>query len=118
MSYLLIAFMLLSTPAYAITASWYSEESCAREGTSGIMANGEEFDDEKLTCASWDYDFGTILEVTAVKTGKTVRVIVTDRGPAKWLYARGREIDLSRKSFFQIAPLEWGVTEVTITEVK
>ena len=39
------------------TASYYTVASCAREGTSGIMANGRRLNDEKLTAASWFYPF-------------------------------------------------------------
>ena len=36
----------LDSTAQGGVASWYSEESCKREGTSGIMANGKEFNTE------------------------------------------------------------------------
>jgi len=98
-------------------ASWYSEESCRREGTSGIMANGKEFKDENFTCASWDYPFGTLLRVTNTENGKEIYCEVTDRGPSKRLYRQGRTLDLSKSAFNRIASLEQGVIKVKVVEI-
>ena len=96
------------------TASWYSAASCQREGTSGIMANGRRLDDEAYTAASWDYPFGTNLRVCAPVYRTCADVEVTDRGPARGLYRRGRVLDLSRAAFLRLAPLSRGVIEVTV----
>ena len=97
---------------WAETASYYTVESCKREGTSGVMANGEPLNDEGLTCASWDFDFGTILMVTNLDNGLSTRVEVTDRGPNKRLYNKGRTIDLSKKAFSEIADLKQGIIQI------
>ena len=120
---LVVAVVLIvcvrSCKAEEITkASWYSVESCKREGTSGIMANGEILDDNKLTCASWDYDFGTLLKITNLENNKSVIVEVTDRGPAWRLYYTSRTIDLSKKAFETIADLDKGVIRIIIKEIK
>jgi len=99
-------------------ASWYSRESCRREGTSGIMANGKELQDEDYTCAIWGQKFGTIIKVTNIETGASIQVMVTDRGPAKRLVKKGRVIDLSRASFQAICPLEKGLCKVKIEIIK
>ena len=101
-----------------LTASWYSVESCKREGTSGIMANGRKLNDEKFTCASWDYPFGTILKITNLRSGKCVLAVVTDRGPSKKLYRKGRILDLSKSAFSQIANLKQGLVPVKIEVIK
>jgi rare lipoprotein A len=93
-------------------ASYYSYE-CAKLP----MANGRPFDPEKRTCASWFYDFGTILSVRSLDTGRTTRVIVTDRGPNKRLVKVGRVIDLSKRAFEDICDLEKGLTRVEVTVV-
>jgi rare lipoprotein A len=95
---LVMAFCFASQAAGAphLTASYYTLASCLREGTSGIMANGRRLNDNDLTCASWDYRFGTRLRVTNCHNGKSVVVVVTDRGPAKRLYRKGCVVDLSR----------------------
>lgn len=91
-------------------ASYYSYE-CAELP----MANGEPFDPEMRTCASWFYDFGTVLSVQSLETGRTTRVVVTDRGPNKRLVKRGRVIDLSKRAFEDICDLEKGLTKVIVT---
>ena len=103
------------------TASWYSVESCKREGTSGIMANGHALKDDALTAASWDYPFGSWLAVSTVTAQglqRTVRVQVSDRGPSKRLYKSGRIIDLSKAAFLALAPLPQGVIPVTVTVLR
>lgn len=90
-------------------ASYYSYE-CARLP----MANGKPFDPENRTCASWFYDFGTVLIVKSLDTGLSTEVVVTDRGPNKRLVREGRIIDLSKRAFQDICRLEKGLTRVAI----
>jgi len=104
-------------PAFATKCSWYSQESCRREGTSGINADGTRFDDTDFSCASWDYPFGTSLLVTNPVNQKSVIVVVKDRGPAKRLYRQGRKLDLSKSAFKSIAPLKLGVITVRVREL-
>jgi len=117
---LALSILFLSFPAYAFTteASYYTVESCKREGTSGIMANGRRLDDERYTCATWDYAFGTKLRITNLQNGKSCCVEVTDRGPAKRLYKKGRKLDLSKKAFSSISDLRKGLITVEIKEVQ
>jgi rare lipoprotein A (peptidoglycan hydrolase) len=90
-------------------ASYYSYE-CAYQP----MANGKIFDPERRTCASWFYDFGTVLIVKSLETGRSTEVVVTDRGPNKRLVKQGRIIDLSKRAFQDICRLERGLTRVSI----
>lgn len=92
-------------------ASYYSYE-CANQP----MANGRMFDPEKRTCASWFYDFGTVLVVKSLDTGRSTEVVVTDRGPNKRLVRQGRIIDLSKRAFQDICRLEKGLTRVAVTK--
>ena len=110
----LVILFLTGSTAFAETASWYSVESCKREGTSGICANGEVLDDEAYTCAVWDKKFGTKLKVTNLENGLSVIVVVTDRGPAKRLVRQGRTIDLSRAAFRAIANLKSGIIQIKV----
>lgn len=93
-------------------ASYYSYE-CAKNP----MANGQPFDPEKRTAASWFYDFGTVLVVTSLDTGLSTEVVVTDRGPNRRFVKQGRIIDLSKRAFEDICDLRQGLTAVEI-EVK
>jgi hypothetical protein len=80
-------------PAHVSTglASWYS----ARAGT----------------CASPTLAFGTVVTVTDVSTGATVRCTVDDREA----HNPGRVIDLAPTTFSQLARLVVGVIEVRLT---
>jgi len=110
----LVILFLTGSTAFAETASWYSVESCKREGTSGICANGEVLDDEAYTCAVWDKKFGTKLKVTNLENGLSVIVVVKDRGPAKRLVRQGRTIDLSKAAFRAIANLKSGIIQIKV----
>lgn len=86
------------------------------------MANRQPFDPDRLTAASWFYPLGTRLRVTLKPIGSrdvppSVVVIVTDRGPAKYLVRKGRKIDLSAAAFAQLSQPELGLIEVTIAPV-
>ncbi len=67
-------------------ASWYGAEFHGKP-----TASGEIFDMNKLTCAHREFPFGSVLEVTNVANGKTVKCVVNDRGP----FVSGRDLDLS-----------------------
>jgi uncharacterized protein YabE (DUF348 family) len=74
-------------------ASWYS------------FAPGSGF-----TAAHPWLPFGTVVTVKNLSNGKTVQVVINDRGPFG-----GRVIDLSSEAFAQIAPLGAGVCQVRLT---
>lgn len=88
-------------------ASFYGKEHRGRP-----MANGAPFDPEAMTAAGWDWPLGTRLLVTHGE--RSVVVLLTDRGPARKLRARGRVLDLSRAAFARLAPLSAGVIEVRV----
>jgi len=67
-------------------------------------ASGQKFDNNKLTAAHKTLKFGTKVKVTNPKNQKSVIVTVNDRGP----FTKGREIDLSKKAFFEIAGSKYG----------
>ncbi|MBS1535470.1 MAG: septal ring lytic transglycosylase RlpA family protein [Bacteroidetes bacterium] len=78
-----------------VHASYYANKFNGRR-----TASGKRFDNNKYSAAHRKFPFGTILRITNEETGKFVFVEVTDRGP----FSRGREIDLSKKAFMEIAP--------------
>lgn len=75
-------------------ASYYADKFNGRRTASGIR-----FDNKKYTAAHRKFPFGTKLKVTNETNGKWVIVEVTDRGP----FVKGREIDLSKRAFMDIA---------------
>lgn len=112
--------MLVSSAKAELTlqkgfASWYGEELRGR-----LMANGEPFDPDKLTAASWFYPLGTRVRVTVSSPyfeARSVLVTITDRGPAKSLVRQGRVIDLGRAAFRKLAEPDLGLVEVTVRPV-
>jgi rare lipoprotein A len=63
-----------------------------------------------LTAAHPWLPFGTVVTVENLASGRTVQVVINDRGPFG-----GRIIDLSDEAFARIAPLSQGVCQVRLT---
>lgn len=70
-----------------------------------LTASGIPYDMNDLTAAHRELEFGTRVEVTYLKTGKSVIVTINDRGP----YVDGRIIDLSRAAAQQIGLYHDGI---------
>jgi rare lipoprotein A len=70
-------------------ASWYGRWFRGR-----LTANGEIFDDTKLTAAHRTLPLATQVRVTNLENGKSIEVKVNDRGP----YIAGRVLDLSTRA--------------------
>ena len=91
--------------------AWSGLASFYGEGFDGkLTANGERFDRTKLTAAHKTLPFGTCLKVTAVESGRSVKVRVNDRGP----YVAGRIIDLSEGAAKVIGITDQGVAQVRL----
>ena len=102
----LIILILISQTACGKVVSWYGRGFEGKTTASGYL-----FDSKQFTCASNSHPFGTVLKVTNVDNGKSVVVVVTDRGGFTKL---GRDIDLSRAAFSKIANLNAGLIKVKI----
>jgi uncharacterized protein YabE (DUF348 family) len=63
-----------------------------------------------LTAAHPWLPFGTVVTVTNVASGRSIRVVINDRGPFG-----GRIIDLSQEAFSALASLGTGVIDVRLT---
>jgi len=70
-------------------ASWYGEDFHGK-----YTANGEVFDLNALTAAHRTLPMPSIVQVTNLENGRTLKLRVNDRGP----YLRGRIIDVSRRA--------------------
>lgn len=98
------------TPAWSQEglASWYG----GGDGFDGKpTASGEIFDTFQFTAAHRDLPLGTLVDVTNVETGATVRVRINDRGP----FVHGRVIDLSRAAAQRVGVIGPGVAMVRLT---
>ena len=88
-------------------ATWYGAALAGH-----TTASGERFDPSKLTAAHRSLPFGTLVDVTRVDTGQSVRVRITDRGP---FGHEERIIDLSHEAAKELGILKAGVTRVKVT---
>jgi rare lipoprotein A len=89
-------------------ASFYSNKFNGRR-----TANGEIFDQKKLTCACNVLPLGTWIKVTNLKNGKTVIVKVNDRIHPKMK----RIVDLSRAAAQKLGYISNGLTRVKVEPV-
>jgi rare lipoprotein A len=90
--------------------SYYADKFNGR-----LTASGKIFSNYGYTCAAIScYKFGDLLLVTNIYTGRSVKVVVTDRGN----FARfGRTLDLSKRAFAEIANPYHGLCTVTIEKI-
>ena len=86
-------------------ASWYGPGFQGNE-----TANGETFDQKKMTAAHPSLPMGTRATVTNLENNKKVEVRINDRGP----YVGDRAIDLSRAAAKKLDMEEDGTTQVKI----
>ncbi|NPU65568.1 septal ring lytic transglycosylase RlpA family protein [Bradyrhizobium sp. 83012] len=87
-------------------ASYYSEGQ--------KTASGERFNPSELTAAHRSLPFGTRLQVTNVKTGRSVVVRVNDRGP----FVQGRVVDVSYSAAQALGMVNTGVAPVKVSVVR
>ena len=93
-----------------VKASYYGENHHGRK-----TASGEIFNMYKYTAAHKYLKFGTMIKVTSLETDKSVIVRINDRGP----FIKGRDLDLSKSAFFEIAPSRLsGIMKVKIEIIK
>ena len=86
-------------------ASYYGERFDGRRTASGVR-----FDMNAMTAAHRTLAFGTQVKVTNKANGRSVYVVVNDRGP----FVGGRTIDLSKGAAREIGMLGSGVAPVRL----
>lgn len=89
-------------------ASWYGKFHQGRK-----TASGTRFNQNALTAAHPTLPLGTEATVTNLETGKSVDVIINDRGP----YVKGRDIDLSKAAAQKLGVTKHGAAAVKIEAV-
>ncbi|MEO1694618.1 MAG: septal ring lytic transglycosylase RlpA family protein, partial [Pseudomonadota bacterium] len=75
------------------------------------LASGGRFNPNALTAAHKTLPFGTRVRVKNLNNGRTVTVVINDRGP----YIRGRIIDLSKRAAGVVGMQGSGVAPVLVT---
>ena len=86
-------------------ASWYGKHWRGRKTASGMV-----FDERQLTAASLVLPLATRARVTNVQNGRSVDVLVNDRGP----YAGNRVTDLSERAATALGMTKSGLAQVVI----
>ena len=89
--------------------SYYADKFNGRPTASGAL-----YRPGKLTAAHNTLPFGTEITVTNVRNGRSVNVVVNDRGP----HVKGRIVDVSRKAADRLGLVEAGVVPVQLKVVK
>jgi rare lipoprotein A len=89
-------------------ASFYGNESGSK------TASGQRFNQNAMTAAHRSLPFGTLVRVTNLGNGRTVVVVVDDRGP----FVRGRVIDLSLAAARRLGMVRDGVVPVRLEVVR
>jgi rare lipoprotein A len=106
-------------PPVAVERTEHGEPVIVHEGEASFYggefhgkttASGETFDQNKPTAASRELPLGTKATVTNQENGKSIEVIVNDRGP----YVDGRVIDLSKNAAKKLDMIENGVAPVRV----
>ncbi|HCK09681.1 MAG: septal ring lytic transglycosylase RlpA family lipoprotein [Gemmatimonadetes bacterium] len=96
--------------AYQIgKASYYAHKFHGRQ-----TANGEIFDMYGLSAAHRELPLGTVIRVTHLGNGRSLKLRVNDRGP----FVPGRILDLSLGAAQKLDMVEEGVAEVRIDIIR
>lgn len=108
------------TPSAGSPASWkkFREEGKASYYANSLhgrkMANGQPYRKGKMTAAHKQLPLGTKVKVTNPRTGRSVKVTITDRGP----FVKGRIVDLSLKAARKMNMVDAGVIPVRLKVVR
>jgi rare lipoprotein A (peptidoglycan hydrolase) len=86
-------------------ASWYGKSFQGKPTASGSV-----FNPHRLTAAHRTIDLGSTVKVTELRTGRSVVVRITDRGP----FSPGRDIDLSYAAARKLGIVRRGVARVRL----
>jgi rare lipoprotein A len=77
-------------------------------------ASGVKFDHRKAVAAHRTYPFGTVARVKNLENGKSVSVVIVDRGPFGKNWREGAIIDLSRTAAQKLGMIHDGQVRVRI----
>ena len=107
--YFIFASIILTTTSVVSHAA-SDQSGIASVYSGGLTANGERAVPTRLTAAHRSLPFGTMVQVTNTRNGRSVVVRINDRGP----FIRGRVIDLTPAAaqaigFSGLAPVQLDV---------
>ena len=82
------------------------------------MANGKEFKDDSMVCASWDFPLNTLVRIINIVGGNSIIVRVSDRTARRF---KGKRIDLSKGAMQALGgrrALKKGLLQVSVERIK
>ncbi|MEA3640554.1 MAG: septal ring lytic transglycosylase RlpA family protein [Lamprobacter sp.] len=99
--------LMAAKPGQVMTgvASYYHDSLHGNKTASGKIYNKHQ-----LSAAHKTLPLGTRVRVTEPKSGRSVVLVVNDRGP----FVKGRIIDLSRRAASELGMLKKGLTKVKV----
>jgi rare lipoprotein A len=118
-----LLFALLALPVYEGSAAGGEQIFATQTGDATFYANrfqgeqtasGSTLDNRKHVAAHRSYPFGTVARVTNLKNGKSVTVVVVDRGPYGKNRREGAIIDVSRSAAEKLDMIRDGQVPVRI----
>jgi rare lipoprotein A len=89
-------------------ASWYGDQHQGK-----TTASGAKFDMNQMTAAHRSLPLGSNVRVTNLDNGRSVEVLINDRGP----YVGSRVIDLSREAARRLQMEREGIAPVRIEQI-
>ena len=89
--------------------SYYADKFAGR-----ATASGAPYRPGQLTAAHNTLPFGTRIRVTNVRTGRSVKVVVNDRGP----HVKGRIVDVSKRAAKKLGLVDAGVAPVKLKVIR
>jgi rare lipoprotein A len=98
---------------FAETNTFSGKAAYYGDNYKGKTASGQIYDGAKFTAAHKTLPFGTRLRVTDTRTGRSVIVVVNDRGP----FTPGRVIDLSLAAATSLGMIARGVIPVSVEHI-
>ena len=108
---ILVLVMNVTVNAATVMAVQEGEASYYADSLHGNKtASGAPYDKNAMTAAHRSLPFDTRVKVTYLKTGKSVEVVINDRGP----HAKGRIIDLSGAAAQAVGLVEDGHGKVKL----
>jgi rare lipoprotein A len=79
-----------------------------------LTASGRKLDNRKAVAAHRSFPFGTVARVTNLENGRTVTVVIVDRGPYGRNRREGAIIDLSRAAAVKLRMIRDGQVHVKV----
>ncbi|HYR82560.1 MAG TPA: septal ring lytic transglycosylase RlpA family protein [Terriglobia bacterium] len=86
----------------------------ARSFQGDMTASGRKFDNRRAFAAHGSYPFGTVARVTNLSNGRSLNVVIVDRGPYGKNRREGAIIDLSRITAARLGIIRQGQARVRV----